>query len=176
MTSLVGVAVSWIFIYLCLPSIQSQTVRELIASRAYQPAQPAPNQNFIIVNGNFRSGCGFWNKLFKVTANTMGAYYRRNKEFDDIQDNPKATVQQIEVTLIREKADALIIFERINWFNFTDFDRPQPTWVNTVRHPMDSFTSRWYFCRYGSSKQVQPNRKICPNAQQASMFTSLDEC
>ena len=128
---------------ICVHS-QQTTVQELISSQQYNPNLPAPNQNFLIVNGNLRSGCSLWGKLFKVTANVMDAYYRRNKDFDDVQDNPRAIVQNIEVTLLREKADALIVFERINWFNFTDFNRPQPTWLNTVRHPIDSFASQWY--------------------------------
>ena len=87
----------------------STNLQTLIQSGLYTPESPAPNQNFVIVNGNFRQGCTFWDKFFKMTSNVIGSYYKRNKEFDDIQDNPKMILQEIEVTLLREKADAVFL-------------------------------------------------------------------
>ena len=169
-----------LFILTIIPkTVVSHTPPELtniIQSGFYTPDAPAPNQNFVIVNGNFRQGCTFWDKFFKMTSNVIGSYYKRNKEFDDVQDNQKMILQEIEVTLLREKADALIQFERIHWFNFTEHNRPLPTWLTTVRNPVDTFASRWYFCRYGTPKQPNPSKKRCPLKSQMTLFSTLDEC
>jgi len=130
-----------------------------------------PNPNFI-----------FYDKLPKCgssTLNTILRFLQKKHHFNFRKIEPSEVAlqenQQLLDILDDEFQSPYFLLNHHYFFDFSKFNWQQPTYINVIRDPLEWFTSRFYFARFGWNRSPGCRSDLCKMTEEEQNMT-IDEC
>jgi len=130
-----------------------------------------PNKNFIFHNKMPKCGSSTMNNIIRICSQNQGYSFQKIEPAEIGFYDDKSLVKQINNSM----SHPYLLLKHHFYFDFTKFaGAKQPTYINVIRNPLDWFTSRYYFARYGWARK--PGCRNVEDCKLLDIHMTIDEC
>ncbi|XP_039253042.2 uronyl 2-sulfotransferase-like [Styela clava] len=134
-------------------------------------AEVPPNPSFIFHNKLPKSGSSTMNNILKKLSKANHFNFLKMETSDLQTSDDRYLIQQLKTKV----KPPFVLLKHHKWLNFTRSNQPQPTYINVMRDPLEWFTSRYYFSRYGWERKPGCRKADC-GMSEADRLMDIDEC
>jgi len=129
-----------------------------------------PNKNFVFHNKMPKCGSSTMNNVLKICSENKKYNFEKIAAWNISMYDDRLLVNHIN----KNTSPPYLLLKHHFYFDFKKFGSQQPTYINVIRDPLDWFTSRYYFARYGWARK--PGCRKWENCKELDINMTIDEC